>query len=232
MKVEIGKYRNWFGPYQLAELLCFWAKSEKDEYGFSCKPKWVHNFGEFLAHGSIKPEVKVGESKSVMDSDRKVTWLYEILSWIDSKKSRTVKVRIDPWDSYSAYNTLAYVIHPVLIQLKENSQSYFEVDDEDVPEELRRTSGENSEDTAIKRHLWVLDEMIFAFKHHIDDDWENQFHTGKLDTYFVKREDGNFQMMHGENHTFKVDYDGLMAMHARIDNGTRLFGKYYRNLWS
>ena len=34
MKVKIGPYKNWFGPYQLAELLCFWAKETVvDEYG-------------------------------------------------------------------------------------------------------------------------------------------------------------------------------------------------------
>ncbi len=31
MKVYLGKPNNWFGPYQLAELLCFWAPKTKDE---------------------------------------------------------------------------------------------------------------------------------------------------------------------------------------------------------
>jgi len=29
----------------------------------------------------------------------------------------------------------------------------------------------------------------------------------------------------------KVDHKGLKAHNARIDNGLRLFGKYYRALW-
>ena len=66
MKVYIGKYKDWFGPYQLAELLCFWAKKEKDEYGFEHTADWVHNFGEWLAHGSIEPEPEVGQVTSLV----------------------------------------------------------------------------------------------------------------------------------------------------------------------
>ena len=33
MRVKIGNYTNWFGPYQLAEKLCFWAKPVEGEYG-------------------------------------------------------------------------------------------------------------------------------------------------------------------------------------------------------
>lgn len=76
MKVKIGKYTSWFGPYQLAETLCFWAKEEKDEYGFPKKPDWVHNFGEWLAHGSVEPEAEVGEIRS-WDRERHYTWLYK-----------------------------------------------------------------------------------------------------------------------------------------------------------
>ena len=45
MKVKLKKPVNWFGPYQLAEAICFWAKKEKDEIGIDREPEWVHNFG-------------------------------------------------------------------------------------------------------------------------------------------------------------------------------------------
>ena len=64
MKIKIGGYKRWFGPYQLAELLCFWAKPVKDKYDFESKPDWVHNFGEWLAHGSVEPDEKVGDITS------------------------------------------------------------------------------------------------------------------------------------------------------------------------
>jgi hypothetical protein len=33
------------------------------------------------------------------------------------------------------------------------------------------------------------------------------------------------------NHTYKCDYEGMRAVEARIQNGFRLFGRYYQNLW-
>ena len=63
MKVKLRKPINWFGPYQLASALCFWAKKEKDEYGFEREPEWVHNFGTWLA----------GEDKD--------SWLMKFFSW-------------------------------------------------------------------------------------------------------------------------------------------------------
>ena len=65
MKVKIGTYTKWVGPYQLAELLCFWAKPVEDEHGFKSKPDYVHNFGEWLAHGSVEPEAEVGEIRQL-----------------------------------------------------------------------------------------------------------------------------------------------------------------------
>jgi len=54
MKVYLGPYTSWLGPYQLAELLCFWAKEVEGKYSVKNKPDWVHNFGEWLAHGNVK----------------------------------------------------------------------------------------------------------------------------------------------------------------------------------
>ncbi len=48
MKVVIGPYTTWIGPYQIAEKLCFWAKPVPDEIGMKRKPDWVHDFGTWL----------------------------------------------------------------------------------------------------------------------------------------------------------------------------------------
>jgi hypothetical protein len=39
------------------------------------------------------------------------------------------------------------------------------------------------------------------------------------------------EMKHGPNDTFKVDREGMEAHQQKIDNGMRLFGKYYGALW-
>ena len=237
MKVKIGPYENWYGPYQLAETLCFWAKEEKDEYGIPCKPDWVHNFGEWLAHGSIKPEPEVGEITK-MWGDRPTTWLYKFLSWIHSKKQRTIKVHIDRWDTWSMDHTLAYIVLPMLKQLKATKHGAPYVDPKDVPKELHgkkltKKQKDNGEvdDKHFERWDWVLDEMIFAFESKLDDSWEEQFESGVWDTHWKKLEDGCSQMVYGPEHTRQTDWEGRKAYQERISNGFRLFGKYYENLW-
>jgi hypothetical protein len=238
MKVYIGPYKSWIGPYQLAEKLCFWVKDEIDEHGFSDKPNWVHNFGEWLAHGSVAPAPKVGESSKLGDP-RPVTRLYKILSWLDSKKERKISVRLDPWDTWSMDHTLSYIILPMLQQIKDDTMGAPFVNDEDVPEELKSTSASpkenewDTDDNHFKRWDYVLDEMIFAFntKTGTDQDWEDRFHAGEHDVEWIKQEDGNFLMTRGPDDTSRFDAEGQKAYQARISNGFRLFGKYYESLW-
>jgi hypothetical protein len=241
MKVHIGPYRSWFGPYQLAEKILFWIPKEKDEYGFLRTPDRVHKFGEWLAHGSIEPDEKVGDIVNLGD-DRPETWIYKLLKWIDKKKKRKIKVHIDKWDTWSMNSTLAHIILPMLKQLKATTHGAPYVDDEDVPEHLRSTSApplteeqknvHDVDDNHFKRWEYVLDEMIFAFQSEVDDNWEEQFTTGEYDFKFkVVNEDGTSEMVEGPNHTAVTDWDGRKAYADRMKNGFRLFGKYYQGLW-
>lgn len=244
MKIKIGKYKSWFGPYQLAEALCFWVRDVEDEYGFPRKPDWVHDFGEWLAYGSVRPDPKPGDMTEIFSDDRKETWLYRFLSWLDSKRKRTVEIHIDRWDTWSMDHTLSLIILPMLKQLKATKHGAPYVDPADCPPDLkprRQTKKEretgHTDSTHFERWDWVLDEMIFAFEHMVDEDWENQFHTGEYDLRSRVCEwdaDGKpllHEMVEGPNHTAKTDYEGIKAVYERIDRGLLLFGKYYRNLW-
>jgi hypothetical protein len=244
MKVKLGPYRNYFGPYQLAEVILFWVPKEKDEHGFPHTADCVHKFGEWLAHGSIKPEPEIGDEHT-WDDDRTETWIYKLLLWIDKKKKRKIQVHIDRWDTWGMYETLGYIVRPMLKQLIATKHGAPWVDDEDVPEELRSTSARelteeekntgHTDDNHFKRWDWVMNEMIFAFESldgGINQDWEDQFTTGKYDYRFKKtREDGTSQMVQGPNHTAVTDWDARKAYGEKIQNGFRLFGKYYMNLW-
>jgi hypothetical protein len=244
MRVKIGPYRNYFGPYQLAQKILFWVPKEKDEYGYLHTADRVHKFGEWLAHGSIKPEPKVGDETDLSD-DRPETWIYKLLLWIDKKKKRKVYVHIDRWDTWGMSETLGYIIRPMLKQLIESKHGAPWVDDEDVPEELRSTSARelteeeknngHTDDNHFKRWDWVMNEMIFAFESldgGINQDWEDQFTTGEYDFRFKKTsEDGTSEMVRGPNHTAETDWDGRKAYAERVQNGFRLFGKYYMHLW-
>jgi hypothetical protein len=115
------------------------------------------------------------------------------------------------------------------------------VDDEDVPENLRSTSAPPKEDeydiddNHHARWDWVLDEIILAFNS-LDggpnENWEEQFTTGEYDFRFKKiSEDGTSEMVRGPNHTAETDWDTKKEYAQRIQNGFRLFGKYYQGLW-
>lgn len=237
MKVKLGPYENYFGPYQLAKTLMFWVPEEKDEHGFPKTADRVHKFGEWLAHGSVEPEPEVGDVRS-WDRERHETLLSRFLSWIHSKKERKIQVHIDRWDTWSMDHTLAYIVLPMLRQLKATKHGAPYVDPKDVPKELQpkkqtkkqKDNGE-TDSTHFERWDWVLDEMIFAFESKLDDSWEEQFETGTSDLQMKKLEDGNYQMVNGPNHTRVYDREGRKKYQERISNGFRLFGTYFENLW-
>lgn len=226
MKVKIGKYTNWVGPYQIAEALCFWVKPVRDEYGMKSKPEWVHDFGTWLSGG------KDGESL-----------LLKVCQWIESKKSRQVYVRIDRYDTWGMDHTLALIVLPMLKQLQATKHGAPHVDDADVPEHLRSTAApakESEWDTDanhFKRWDYVLDEMIFAFHCKCDDSWQEKYRSGNIDFKTEPcawDEHGKPTLYHtvrGPNDTYECDYAGMAVEQARITNGFRLFGKYYENLW-
>lgn len=216
MKVYIGPYNSWIGPYQI-------AKSFK-HIGFN--EDRCDKIGEWLSE----------------------TWINALCEWFDSKKKRKINICIDQYDTWSMDHTLALIIIPMLKQLNETKHGAPFVDDEDVPEELKSVSAPpltqeqldvgSTDDNHFKRWNWVLNEMIWAFEQLEDDNSDRQFYSGEHDWTFVDinpeetdKEKKLSKMVHGPNHTFKVDHEGLEKHQQRIRNGTRLFGKYYQNLW-
>lgn len=245
MKVYIGPYRNWVGPYQIAEKLMFWVPKEKDEIGIPRPAQRVHDFGKRLAD---------------------IDWLVKICQWVENKKKRKIKIRIDNYDTWSMDGTLVPIILPMLKQLKATKRGSAMVDLEDVPVELRGTSTEDYDDQLTfdfyksdtelspnvhDRWNWVMDEMIWAFEQLNADDNDEQFHSGVDDTLWqALDEDKNpigvpermesrtkhegaayYQLVKGPNDTSHFDVEGFNKHHDRIRRGTMLFGKYFKGLW-
>ena len=221
MRVYIGPYRNWFGPHQLAEKLCFWSKKDiVDEYGMRDYPEYVFKLGEFLAYGKWRGINDIpNDAKNLFINKDQPTWLYLFLERIETIKKRKVKIQIDKWDTWSMDHTLALITLPLLKQLKETKHGSSQVDMDDVPPEMRMTSTEDWDDQLVfdfyndpelsKQNIqcdvhdhwnWVMDEMIFAFEFIVDED--NRY-----------------------SHKFDQEVED------RVANGLRLFGKYYRGLW-
>ena len=217
MKVYISKYRDhWLSPYTICEKICWWREIDYDE-------PWVQRVVKIL-----NPVMGVWRD------------------FLDVVHPRIEYVKIDRWDTWSMDSTLTPIILPMLKQLKKDKHGAPYTEDADVPERLRSTtkaaikSKKESWDTDcnhFKRWDWIMDEMIWAFEQ-LADDWEAQFHTGKSDVVWVpskeldaKGKPLTYEMKAGPKDTRKWDKRGYMKHSARIDNGTRLFGKYFRALW-
>jgi hypothetical protein len=249
MKVYIGPYSNYIGPYQIADMILFWKK--KDLFSDN-DDDLTFRFGTWLA-----------EKK-----DGSPSLLAKFCLWVDSKRKRKVEVKIDnydtwnadqtlaliivpllhqlrhdKYDTWNADQTLALIIVPLLHQLRHDKYGYCLVDDKDVPKHLRSTAApeltEEQKNTgqydelAEARWNWVLDEMIWAFEQHADDNWEEQYYSGESDLKIVPSQDGQLsELVKGPNDTFKVDEKGKKAHLARMHRGRMLFAKYYSNLWT
>lgn len=154
-------------------------------------------------------------------------------------QDREIDVTIDNYDVWSLDHTLAHIIHPALVKFRQKLSGAPKVDDEDVPDELKSTSAPptehswQSDENYFKRWDWVIDQMIWSFAQKLDDNHDAQFYSGSTDFQFIKSRDYPFHVeaVTGIDDTFKIDMEGLEKHEARIQNGFRLFGKYYQGLW-
>lgn len=189
MKIRIKNYPVWHGSYKtISRLFEFILRKEFDAF-----PSWAEKICE-----------KYSDSWIGNLHDSFATW------YINFQEKRRVKVKIEPFDTWSMDSTLGYIIIPMLKQLKETKQGSPMVDDDDVPEIFRSTQDKeydpNNKDGDLdkfffRRWDWVMDEMIWAFEAARDD------------------------------YALQVPTEAYKDVQNRIQNGYRLFGKYYSGLW-
>lgn len=150
--------------------------------------------------------------------------------FLDIVHPKVEYVKIDYWDTWSMDYTLSPIILPMLKQLQKTKHGSPCVDDEDVPEHLRSTSARPKENEWDTDELWhgrwtyVMDEMIWAFTQLCDKDNDSQF-------YDHSDVDENEKDLMKQVAKIKCDYVAYKAHNDRIQNGLKLFGKYYRALW-
>lgn len=159
-------------------------------------------------------------------------WLYD---WFGYTPKQKTSIRIDKFDTWSMDHTLAPIIVPMLVQLKETKHGAPMVDMKDVPRELRATKkqldayGKNGDvdPKHFDRWDWILDEMIWAFEQKCRDDWESDYYEYReLGPEEEKDPDSLFGLK-----LVWEDPEGRKAHQERMSNGFKLFGKYYENLW-
>ena len=202
MYVKMKPYPEFIGHRQLADLVFFWIKDDDDREEDTIKDK----FASWLYGTHESP-----------------TWFHKFCEWVHKKRSdRRVTVRIDKHDTWSMYSDLALIILPMLKDLQGIKHGAPHVEDVDVPEYLRSTTAPPKEnewdldDRWFERWDYVIEEMVWAFEQIVyDDDFEYE------PCYHILPDGSRGEWQEDEAKEYN----------ARIQNGTILFGKYFRNLW-
>lgn len=217
MRVKTGPYPNWWGPYQIADLIF----GNPEKYVDDDKVTWRHRASERLGDWLAS------------------TKFADLCQWIHDRRQRQVYVHIDNYDAWNADHTLSLIALPLLKKLREHKHGSPGVDDLDVPEGqgLRSTEAPakaNEWDTDANWHdrwAWVLDEMIWAHEQEVLDDpaeaacWQHDLPDPNWP--YPNTATGTERLLG----SLKCDWDQLKLVQARKQNGFRLFGKYYQALW-
>lgn len=164
---------------------------------------------------------------------------------------RRIDIQIDPFDTWSLDHTIASIILPALIQLKNTKHG--------VPSGFTdRIGGDfdnnlvfdfiKEDDTEVFNQLcdnWdeALDKMIWSFLQlSIEDDYDNNYHHGKMETDWVESDytytdpitgkiEKTYQMVDKNPEEHWYDQIGNQEHEKRIQEGLELFGKHFRDLW-
>lgn len=163
---------------------------------------------------------------------------------------RKINIQIDRFDTWSLDHTLALIILPAIIQLKETKQG--------VPGDFAEVGGEDyieqcSFDFYTETHAWafnekvkqwdeVLDKIIWSFQQIINSEYDKIYHHGHIDFDFVKSDtlyknpitkklEETYQMVDKNPEGHWYDIIGHQLHEERIQEGLTLFGKYFRALW-
>jgi len=140
----------------------------------------------------------------------------KIISLLIGKEyDRTVFIHVDDYDAWEAYHTIATIIVPILKRLRYIKIGSGFVENKDVPEKLRAPKDFDFNSGEMDKHFhsrfsYVLDEMIWAFEQELTD-WDLEFSEKYHERYWE-----NFEYL---EHV------------KRMENGRRLFAKYFQNLW-
>lgn len=209
MKVYIGKPKHFWGIFQLVDLLQAFGVHGDTTF------KWAEKI------------------------DDKFPKINKFFNWIYQKRQSKPKIKIHYYDVWSMDYTLSPIILAMMLEFKRQGINGAPcTDDEDVPENLRSVNypaKENDWDTDDGWHPrweWIVDEIIWTFTQLSDENNDAQFHSGE-DVRFnfgPPDENGNREWLPNPKH--KYDAEGHQKHRERIQNGLRLFGKYYQALWN
>lgn len=129
---------------------------------------------------------------------------------------REAVIKIDDWDVWSVDETLKLIIHPLLVKLKRDTNSYPCVDEEGV---------EGA--TGMGAWLSVLDKMIYAF------DPKGKPDLDEYDFEFPESVSFNEIKLAVKEEPEYIRYkEDVIEYEEKCKEGLRLFAKYFTSLWT
>lgn len=155
------------------------------------------------------------------------------------KQRREREVRIHEWDTWCADNTMARIIHPLLVRLKKERHGVpgilctFVEDEPDEEGKIRFEEGEKKWDE-------ILDKIIFAMRAiATGDDGEGNWYerySGKTRKEKERRMDErmfkNLPWTPEEEEAYKKCNERREEHEKKVQEGCELLGKYFQHLWT
>lgn len=208
MKIYMGPYKDWVGPYQVARTIT--------KVGFS--EETADKLGEWLCDTWF---------------ERLLTWFYN-----KRKRKISVRIdNYDTWGMYETLSVIIAPMLRQLRENKLGYALVDNKDVPPELRTKKKSFSDEDKDSAKWDYVLGEMIFAFeAYESRVlyDVDWEEKFQSGQMDMRSVETEHNGMKcwtMEVGPNHTFKVDTEGLKEYSNRITNGFQLFGKYYLNLW-
>jgi hypothetical protein len=215
MKVVIGKYVNWVGPYQISRLLKYVGADEDlcDVVGDRLDKSWVKNACRFFyKYQTRKVKIKIHDYDTWgMDSTLALIILPMLKQLKETKHGTPIVM-----DAFNYSN-------PDHMGGDQTVFDFYKNDDQ-------------SSEIASKQWDEIMDKMIFAFEAlQPDSNWEDQFWVEKpiLDEDDMSSPFGDGEVAREIKWKAKGKHDsvGYENYQNRIQEGLILFGTYFQNLW-
>jgi len=163
---------------------------------------------------------------------------------------KKVDIHIDKYDSWNAAHTMAYVILPILLQLRNTSSSipaeFADIKNEDYSGQYTfdfyKADHSAAFDKCIENWNKTLDKMIWSFQQLVVDEYEQLYHHGQpkfswkdtnQTTYnpITKKHEETYEMVDDNPGEHWYDVAGHKLHEQKMKEGFELFGKYFTHLW-
>lgn len=205
MKVKIGPYVNWIGPYQIADKIPFISADTREAIGDWLAKTWVSDFCNWY-HSKKERKVHV-------HIDKYDTWS------MDNTLAHIILPML---------KQLRDTKHGSQLVDEEDVPPHMRHSDP-----KGEWGGDNwihyKWDWVLNEMIWAFEQKLdddWADKYHHGEPKYNWDLISENE-----EEDSARYTVTQLNPDYWVDYEGMQAHSDRMSNGFRLFGKYYQGLW-